>query len=48
MPSSSDLDKEQRWRDQKERGADHFFDGREGALVNIVSTWLNEVVPASQ
>ena len=29
-------------------GADHFFDGREDTLVEIVSAWLNEVVPASR
>jgi len=28
-------------------GADHFFDGQDSALVQIVSDWLNDVVPAS-
>jgi pimeloyl-ACP methyl ester carboxylesterase len=34
------------YRQVKVEGADHFFDGREAALVEAVSGWLNEVVPA--
>ena len=28
-------------------GANHFFDGQDEALVEIVADWLNEAVPAS-
>jgi len=34
------------YRQVKVEGADHFFDGEEDALVEAVSGWLDEVVPA--
>ncbi|MEA3642992.1 MAG: alpha/beta fold hydrolase, partial [Lamprobacter sp.] len=36
------------YRQVQVAGADHFFDGQEAAQVEIVSDWLNAVVPAGR